>query len=73
MINFFIIRTWQNSVYFSMMKAHMKSCAMVIPLLLLRFVFCFFKCVVRLFDEVKQSKIVKMSLKTLGSTNVKNK
>ena len=49
----------------------MKSCAMVIPLVFQRFVFCFFKCVVRLFDEVKQSKIVKMALKTLGSTNVK--
>ena len=46
---------------------------MVIPLVLPRFVFCFFKCVVRLFDEVKQSKKVKMSLKTLGSANVKNK
>ena len=51
----------------------MKSCAMVIPLVFQRFVFCFFKCVVRLIDEVKQSKIVKMSLKTLGNTNVKNK
>ena len=73
MIHLFNLRTWWYSVYFSMMKAHMKSCAMVIPLVFQRFVFCFFKCVVRLFDEVKQSKIVKMSLKTLGSTNVKNK
>ena len=51
----------------------MKSCAMVIPLVVQKFVFCFFKCVVRLFDEVKRSKKLKISLKTLGSTNVKNK